>query len=62
MPAAPLAGGQTSSGEAYWPLDETDGVESTWLVAGHAEESSNMGASKNPLFLSYTNIFPCNSD
>lgn len=32
MPAAPSAGGQTSSGEASWPLDQTDGVEACGLL------------------------------
>lgn len=61
MPAAPSAGGQTSSGEASWPLDETAGMEAYGLLPC-AEESSDMGASKNPLFLSSTNRFSCNSD
>lgn len=61
MPAAPSAGGQTSSGEASWPLDETAGVEAHGLLPC-AEESSDNGDKQNPLFLSYTDIFPCNSD
>lgn len=56
MPAAPSAGGQTSSGEASWPLDETAGVEAHGLLPCAEERALIMGASKNPLFLSYRRI------
>ena len=43
MPAAPSAGGQISSGEASWPLDETAGVEAHGLLPGAEARSDNMG-------------------
>lgn len=48
MPAAPSAGGQTSSGEASWPLDETAGVEAHGL-SPCAEESSDNGGKQKPI-------------
>lgn len=48
MPAAPSAGGQISSGEASWPLDETAGVEAHGLLPC-AEESSDNGDKEIPI-------------
>lgn len=48
MPAVPSAGGQTSSGEASWPLDETAGVEACGLLPC-AEESSDNGGKQKPI-------------
>lgn len=47
MPAAPSAGGQTSSGEASWPLDETAGVEAHGLLP--CAESSDNGGKQIPI-------------
>lgn len=50
MPAALSAGGQTLSGEAFWPLDET---EMAWgrhgLVVELLDQSSDVGDKQNPI-------------